>query len=134
MRFRAVRTASAGALGDIDARRYPNRTASDLVVGREYVAMGIGYWRGELWVEVATDGGFLISVSANELELINGRSSALWELRLEEGGEFRLWPSSFYGEFYHSDLADRVDAVVKDFDRVRLAIEREDERRGLSAE
>lgn len=96
--------------------------------------MGIGHWDGELWVEVATDGGFLMSVPASELELVNGRPSALWELRLGEAGDFRLWPSSFYGEFYHSDLADRVDGVVKDFEKMRAALEREDERRGLSAE
>src|SRR5713101_189436 len=124
MRLRCIRRnpISRDAVTDLAAYRQPDRTEFDLVVGHEYVAMGFGFWDAKAWVEVATDGGFLLSVPLEEFEVVSGRPSSYWELRATDDGSVRLWPVSFYAPTYHSDLADRVPSVVQDFDRIKQLI------------
>lgn len=131
MRLRCIRQANSDETLSFQAKKTPLRTQYDLVVGQEYVAMGLSVSDGVIWIEVATDGGFLMPVPLKEFDIVYGKPSNLWEARVDEENTFRLWPASFYAPFYHSDLADREPAVVADFDRVREQIEEEERRNGL---
>jgi hypothetical protein len=128
MRLRCIRRVpvSVDRVVDLAAYKRPDRTPYDLVVGEEYVAMGLGFWDAKVWIEVATAGDFLISVPLDEFEIVSGTPSIHWKLEASGDGYVRLWPSSFYQPAYHSDLADRVPAVIDDFERVRKMLEGED--------
>lgn len=90
--------------------------------------MGVGFWDERAWVEIATEGGFILSVPLTEFEIVNGIPSTFWATRMDADGSVRLWPPSFYQDSYHSDLADRKPSVVADFERVRESLEAEDRR------
>ncbi len=128
MRLKAnppTRVLADGALS-YNAHSSPNRTPHDLISGSEHVAMGIGFWDGIAWVEIATEGGFLMSIPITEFEVVRGSPSRFWEMKVDADGTVRLWPPSFYQGTYHSDLADLAPEVVRDFERVREQIEQED--------
>ena len=91
--------------------------------------MGLGFWEGQAWVEIATEGEFILSVPLAEFEIVNGTPSAFWDARMDDDGTVRLWPPSFYQATYHADLADREPSVVADFERMREMLEAEDRRR-----
>jgi len=114
---------------DFTAHVSPLRSEHDLLVGREYTAMGLGFWDGVAWVEIATEGGFLMSIPLTEFEIVEGSASAFWTARVDRDGTVRLWPPTFYEGTYHSDLADLEPGAVSDFARVRAMIESEDRRR-----
>lgn len=90
--------------------------------------MGLGFWEGRTWVEIATEGGFVLSVPLAEFEIVNGSPSTFWVARMDDDGTVRLWPQSFYQETYQADLADREPSAVADFERVREMLESEDRR------
>jgi hypothetical protein len=102
-----------------------DRNEYDLTIVQEYVALGLGFWDGRAWVEVTTEGGFVISVPLDQFEIVSGESSAFWELRVDADGSVKLWPPSFYRPAYHADLADREPGVVADFEQVREKLEAE---------
>lgn len=131
MRLRCIRRTSHVGTLTIQAIGRSLRTEHDLVVGREYVAMGLTVTDGAVWIDVATDGGFLMPVPLTEFQIVSGKLSTLWDARVDGDGTVRFWPPSFFTPFYHSDLADREPAVVADFDRIRRQIEDEDRRGGL---
>jgi hypothetical protein len=132
MRVRSIGMNQADELS-LDSKRYPGRDEHDLAVGREYVVLGLSVVNGVVTAELPAEAGFLLPVPLNALEIVSGRPSLHWEARLGEDGIFRLWPPSFYTEFYHSDLADRVPEVIADFKAVRQRIELEDQRGGLAS-
>jgi hypothetical protein len=90
--------------------------------------MGLGFWEGRAWVEIAMEGGFVLSVPLTEFEIVNGTPSTYWEARTDKEGTVRLWPPSFYQKTYQADLADREPSAVADFEQVRELLEAEDRR------
>lgn len=113
-------------VAQFDAYAYPDRTESDLQVGSEYVAMGLGFWENKVWVEIATLGGFLISVPLDEFDVVHASVSVYWSLRILPDQSVLLWPEEFYREAFQADLADGEPDAVRDFKRVRALIESED--------
>src|SRR5713226_5879907 len=94
-----------------------------VVPGREYLViamtidvapetMGSGAWVDVL---MEPDIPTLIPVPLCLFDIVDPRVSRHWEIRVSEEGTVRLWPSSFYREYYHSDLSDRDPKIVKDF-------------------
>ena len=126
MRLVCVRRNPVSLGGAVAAYKQPDRTEYDLIVGQEYVAMGLGFWDAKAWMEIATVGGFLLSVPLTEFEVVSGKPSSFWELRVTADDAILLWPPSFYKATYHSELADRVPSVVEDFEYVRQLLEKED--------
>lgn len=130
MRLKCIRrTTIESTVLDFAAHTRPDRNEYDLVIGQEYVAMGLGFWDSQVWAEIATDGGFLMSVPLQEFEIACGTPSAFWVTRMDPDGTVRLWPPSFFEEGYQALLADREPRAVADFDRIRELIEAEDQRR-----
>ena len=128
MRLKCIRRKRDPADNRVGLEEYrrPDRNEYDLIIGREYIPMGLGFWDGQVFAEIATEGDFMLSVPLLEFELVSARPSALWAARIGEDAAFRMWPPSFYARDYHSKLADRVPDVVADFERVRAELEDED--------
>lgn len=99
------------------------RTEHDLVPGREYLVFGLSVWRSEVWLEVESDGGFLYSVPLSEFDLVKGRPSRYWELRVESDGVTTLWPPELRTPFFHADLAEREPTAVAAFAKLKRQLE-----------
>lgn len=104
-----------------------------LVEGREYLVLGLivdatpqSDGRGA-WVDILMEPEIptVISAPLSLFEILDPRASRHWEIRVSDEGMVRLWPSSFYREYYHSDLSDREPEIVKDFWRVHALLESE---------
>jgi len=104
-----------------------DRNSYDLTVGRQYVALGLGFWDEQVWVEIATEGDLIAPVPLLEFEIVDGRLSAFWKTRLDADGAVRMWPASFFQDNFHSRLADREPSALTEFARVRELLEAEDE-------
>lgn len=133
MRLRALPDRVQENTFNFASKKCPGRNEYDLVVGQEYVAMGLSFINAHVIVEVATQGGFLMPVPLRAFAIVSGRPSAHWEARVESEENFRLWPPAFYEPFFHSDLADREPTIVAEFNALRRLIEEEDRRFGLAA-
>jgi len=104
-----------------------------LVLEREYVVLGLtvdaaveSNGRGA-WVEVLIEPRVPtpVSVPLCLFEIVDSRASRFWEIQLSDNGVVRLWPPSFYHEYYHDDLSNRDPELVKDFWRVYALLESE---------
>ena len=104
-----------------------------VVQGREYLVLGMdidpgtGAFGTGAWVDVLMEPDIptLVPAPLCLFEVVDPRVSRYWEIRISLDGSVRLWPSSFYREYYHSDLSDRDPEIVKDFWRVHALLEAE---------
>jgi hypothetical protein len=112
---------------------FPEKRSFAVVPGREYIVLGLivdssphSDTRGA-WVDVLMEPEIptIISVPLCLFEIVDPRVSRYWEIRVSPEGNIRLWPSSFYREYYHSDLSDRDLEIVKDFWRTYALLEAE---------
>jgi hypothetical protein len=104
-----------------------------IAAGREYLVLGLiidaapqSDGRGA-WVDVLMEPEIptLISAPLCLFEIVDPRVSRHWEIRVSDNGNVRLWPSSFYREYYHDDLSNRDPETVKDFWHVHSLLETE---------
>ena len=100
------------------------RSDYDLDLLREYVALGIGCWDGIAWAQIATDGGWVLSVPLFLFEVSEATASRYWEVRLRPTG-VTMWPSALYEPTFNSELADDVPEAVEKFRELRRVIEAE---------
>ena len=104
---------------------YPGQQRYNVEIGKEYVVYCLEIHNGLAWVHYDS-GTEHISISPLCLfEVIDGRVSKYWELRLTEENNVLLRPPSFYQEFFHDDLAEGVAEVVAEYQRVRALLEQE---------
>lgn len=96
-----------------------------LKIDKEYLVYGISILGGIAWVQLERSGTLLAYNPLYLFHIIDGRVSKYWEVRYYENGDLTIWPSSFYKEFYHSDLANDVPEIVEDFRRVGTLLEEE---------
>jgi hypothetical protein len=125
MRIRCVALAPSedqarqlGAAFDLD------RTDYDLDLFREYIALGVGFWDGVSWAEIATDGGWILSVPLFLFEITDARASKHWEVRAD-ATSLTLWPSRLYDPTFNARLADDVPEAVEAFHELRELLETE---------
>ncbi len=113
--------------------RFRGDRSFGVVPGREYLVLGLivdaapqSDGRGA-WVDVLMEPEIptVISVPLCLFEIVDPRPSRYWEIRVSDEGIVRLWPSSFYREYYHSDLSDRESEIVRDFWIVHALLEAE---------
>jgi hypothetical protein len=101
-----------------------------LSVGRQYVVFGIQFANASAlhgtgtWLHLLSDHGHLSWAPISLFEIVDARVSKHWRIRVDEYG-VRLWPESFFRDFYHDDLSEDVPAVVEDFEKVRALLEAE---------
>lgn len=104
---------------------YPGQQTFDVEIGKEYVVYCLEIIGGMVWVDYDS-GTERMSISPLCLfEVIDGRVSKCWELRLTEEGNVLFRPPSFYQEFFHDDLAEGVPEIVSEYQRVRALLEQE---------
>jgi hypothetical protein len=92
-------------------------------LGHEYLVLGLlidaagDSVGGGAWIDILMEPDIptVISVPLCLFEIIDPRVSRYWQLRASEAGAVWLWPASFYREYYHDDLSNRIAHVVEDF-------------------
>ena len=104
----------------------PGKQVFGVVIGQEYVVFGLRVLGGEVWLELNVEFDLLYSVPLALFEIIDGSIPSLWEARTNDSAEPILWPPSFFGEYYHDDLAERSEPVLEDFRRIRKILQRHD--------
>ena len=93
----------------------PGKQEFSLFIGKEYIVFGLSILDGATWVQILSDFGYLYSVPLCLFEITDGRVSRYWQARSYENGTLKLWPPSFYQDYYHDDLIEGVPEVVEDF-------------------
>jgi len=99
-----------------------------LTIGNEYIVLGIEFainsrlYGTTTLVEIKSDVGHLISVPIGLFEIIDGKVSRYWEARSWGDNTVTLWPPSFYREYYHDKLSERMPDIVEDFNRVYIQL------------
>lgn len=87
------------------------RTKYQISIGKEYLVLGLSFaiespvYGNSVLLEILDDAGRCISVPSALFEMVDGRCSALWEARFDEG-MMTAWPSEFYGLYFHDRLSD----------------------------
>ena len=96
-----------------------------LDVGVEYTVLGVGFWDGVGWFEIAPSMRTLVSVPAVLFEITDGRPSRYWVIRMHDDGAITLWPPSFYHPYYHDHLSEGAEEAVDDFRHLFTLLEKE---------
>ena len=109
---------------------YPGMMEFDLTIGQEYLVYSISILGGVPWIDVLGQSiGCIHSVPLCLFNIVDGSVSNLWIAKINEKGNFFLWPSSFYTPYYHDDLSNGIKEIVDDFKQVeQLLIEEENSR------
>lgn len=94
-----------------------------ITTGKEYVVFGLSFYSNRYgkgcFVQILSDHNHLIDVPIKLFKITDNRSSRYWNIKINENGDMFLWPASFFEEFYHDDLSEGIDHIVKDFDLVK---------------
>jgi len=85
-----------------------------VVVGRNYVAYGLRFWSGGIWVDIEVDAGYVLSVPLALFDLVDGSVPSIWEMRVDEDGDSALCPRAFHEPYFLDDLIEaKPDAVMQ---------------------
>jgi hypothetical protein len=103
----------------------PGRTEYPVEPGVEYTILGLGFWDGLVWFEIAASMRTVVSVPAVLFEVTSGKPSRHWDIRLHADGALTLWPRSFYHRYYHDHLSEGRSGAVEDFRSLYGLLERE---------
>jgi hypothetical protein len=117
-----------------------NAKTFNLVESREYVVLGLTIFtrpesdRSGAWVTVLMEPEIptIIAAPLYMFEVLDPRASQHWEVKVSASGAVRLWPSSFFADYYHDDLSERAPAVVRDFWAVYGLLSEEAKASGLN--
>jgi hypothetical protein len=93
--------------------------------GDEYVALGLEFWKGVLWVDIAENDRTVVSAPLFLFEIIDGQLSRHWDARREQNGALRLWPQLFFERAFHDRLSNGDPQLVAQFEALRMEIEAE---------
>jgi hypothetical protein len=103
----------------------------NITVGQKYLGLGLSFYFTSrltgpgITFEHKDNDGEPTAAPAFLFEVIDPRASKYWELKIDEDGTARLWPPSFYSDFYHDDLSEDVPKVVKDYRQVLARLQEE---------
>jgi len=104
---------------------YPDQQTFGLTIGKEYVVYCLEIHGGMAWVDLVSETNYLFPAPLCLFEVVDGRVSKYWELRLGEDDSVLFRPPSFFKEYFHDDLAEGVPEVVEEFQKIRTLIETE---------
>lgn len=106
----------------------PGKQDFGLKKGNIYIAFGLYYNEGNPWVDIVceeTKTPYLHPVPLMLFDIIDGRPSKYWDIRMDKNGDMIMRPPSFYKEYYHDDLFEEIPEVVEDFMRIKSLLENE---------
>lgn len=104
----------------------PGLTEYPIECGRSYLVLGVGFWGGIVWFEIAVTSRTLVSVPAFLFAIVSGRASRHWEARIRPDGTFTLWPASFYHPYYHDHVSEGLPEAVGDLEQLSTLLNQED--------
>lgn len=107
---------------------HPGKQVFEVAIGKEYIVFCLEVLDGMAWVHFDSGSNRLSIAPLCLFEVIDGRVSQYWELRLWKDNNVLLRPPSFYKEFFHDDLAEGVPEIVAEFQKVRTLLEAETQR------
>src|SRR5262245_46593526 len=96
-----------------------------LVLGHEYVALGIEVWRGVVWVDIAENDRTVVPVPLFLFHVVDASVSQYWVARLDEDDHLTLWPQLFYERAFHDRLSNGERGLMQAFASLRREIEAE---------
>jgi hypothetical protein len=102
-----------------------------LVVGREYLILGLSYARhshcGNAVAVSYFDGENLVLGAPIILfDITNPCVSRYWELKTSEDGSLDIYPPLFHEDFFHDRLSDNEQEASEAFQRVYALLDSED--------
>jgi hypothetical protein len=97
-----------------------------VTIGRSYLVYGLQFNAdGSRYIDYFSDSGNLAQAPFDFFKVQDGKISMYWQLKVWENNDITLWPSLFYQEFFHDDLSEAVEEVVKDFKELTRLLEEE---------
>lgn len=125
MLLRCINNApSADQLTALKTSMLPGETFH-LTVGEEYVALGLEFWNGLVWVDIAENERTVTSAPLFLFEIVDGQLSQYWSTRQQADGLVRLWPELFYERAFHDRLSNDAPELVGRFNELRRLLEAE---------
>ena len=104
---------------------YPGKQVFEVEIGKEYVVFCLEIIDGMAWVNFDSGSNRLSIAPLCLFEVIDGRVSRYWELRIWEENKILFRPPTFFKEFFHDDLAEGIPETVMEFHKVRSMLEAE---------
>lgn len=97
----------------------PGRQEFPLEIGQKYLVYGLRCWDQGVWIDVASEAGYLVLVPLCLFKIVDGRLSALWEARTDSAGGIELLPTTFHRDYFIDDLVEGDTETLKEFWRIR---------------
>jgi hypothetical protein len=88
-------------------------------IGREYMAFGLRLWGSGAWADIEVDAGYLVSVPLCLFEVVDGKVSEMWKIRMHDDGDIDLLPEAFHSQYFHDDLIEGVASARMSFNEVK---------------
>jgi hypothetical protein len=135
MKVRCLRDSIDDAMAaELGLGRYaPRLFNSTIVVGSEYVVLGITCGpKSEAFgssptVLIRDERGGCAFVHLALFEITEDSASRFWKVVSTKNGTLKIWPKSFFKQYYHDDLSEGVPEIVEDFRKVADMIKSEAE-------
>lgn len=75
-------------------------------VGELYRAYGLRLWGAGSWIDIESDGGYLVSVPLCLFEFVDGAVPPTWVARVDAEGDLALLPPAFHEPYFIDDLSE----------------------------
>jgi hypothetical protein len=118
-----------GALHDIPRLKAIGLDGRFAPRGTEFTVYGVDFVGGNVFYRLGNPPReeFIIQCLGALFEIVDGSVSRHWQCRALPGGEFVLWPPSWFAEFYHDRLSDGDSTITADFAGIRKLLRAESE-------
>lgn len=103
----------------------PGQQEFPVQLGRKYMVYGLRFWDGGVWIDIASDAGYIVIVPLSLFVVIDGRVPDVWEAHMDEEGNVELLPSSFHRPFFIDDLVSGDVDTLKEFWTIRDELEKQ---------
>lgn len=100
------------------------RSVYQILIGKEYLVLGISFevnspvHGNTALLEIVDDAGLCLSIPAALFEIIDGKCSSFWEVKIYGDVAVTMWPPEFYETYFHDKLSDHDPETRKVFESV----------------
>ncbi|CAM3723034.1 hypothetical protein POKO110462_17115 [Pontibacter korlensis] len=97
-----------------------------VTIGKLYLVYGVQINAdGSRYIDYFSDSGNLAQAPLEFFDVIDGKVSKYWQLKIWSSNDVTLWPAIFYQDYFHDDLSEAVEEVVKGFEEIKNLLEEE---------
>jgi hypothetical protein len=88
-----------------------------LDIGGDYLVLGLYIQlNGAIMIDCLNKYGHLGNYPLDLFEIIDGRASKYWHMKVHESGEISFLPKEYYdNEYFHDDLSEDVPEIIMQF-------------------